>query len=282
MISKIELFNPQASTPDLSLGGPLPHDDPVQIFNIEGLDPVTSEISSTPFATGRGELYQGASTGKRNLVLTLGLNPDWKDNTISSLRKLLYAYLMPEQWVKLRFYTDDYPPVQITGIVESFAPNIFSQDPEVQVSVLCPKPDFIAVEATLINGVVSDDSDPDEYVIDYTGTISTGFELRVKNSPARGAHTGDLVLVNRTLSRTQNFRVVDLTVDSGRSFRMNTVRSSRFIQNVYDNGVVNILSKVVVNSEWPELSPGENSFYVFSTEPGQEWAMGYFNRYGGL
>jgi len=282
MINKVELFNPQGSTPDLTLGGPLPHDDPVQIYNIDGLDPVTSEISSTPFATGRGELFQGASTGKRNIVLTLGLNPDWQEQTISSLRKLLYAYLMPQQWVKLRFTTDDYPPAQITGIVESFQPNIFSQDPEVQVSIICPKPDFVAVNATIIGGTVSDDSDPDEVVIDYAGTVPTGFELRVRNSPLLGAYTGDIVLVNKIPGKTQTFRASYVTVDSGRSFRVNTVASSRFIQNVYDDGVMNILAKMVVSSEWPELSPGENLFSIYATEGGLDWNMGYFNRYGGL
>lgn len=277
MITKVELFNPQASTPDLTLGGFLPHDDPIQVFNIDGLDPVTAEVSSTPFATGRGELFQGSSTGKRNLVFTLGLNPDWQGQTISSLRKFLYAYLMPQQWVKLRFYTDDYPPVQITGIVESFAPNIFSQDPEIQVSLLCPKPDFVAVDATLINGAT-----PVETVINYTGTISSGLQLRIKNSPDLGAYTGDIILSNQTLSKTETFHIDHVTVDSGRSFLINTVRSSRFVQNVYDDGVVNILPKVITNSEWPELSPGENVFSIITTDPGLDWAMGYFNRYGGL
>jgi hypothetical protein len=279
MITRIELFNPQSSTPEISLSSSLlPHEDPVQIFEVEGLGPVTAEVSSTAFATGRGEFYQGVSTGKRNIVLTLGLNPDWKDQTISSLRKILYAYLMPEQWVRLRFYSDDYPPVQITGIVESFTPNMFSKDPETQASILCPKPDFVAVDSTIVTGRTSED----EVAIEYTGTVSTGFELRARNSPDLGAYTGDLALINKKPSKTETFHVVNITVDSGRSFLVNTVRSSRRVQNVYDDGVANILAKMSLDSDWPELAPGENLLTVFTTDPGLDWALGYFNRYGGL
>jgi len=279
MITKIELSNPQrASTPQFTLSsGILPHEDPVQIFEIDGLGPVNAAITSKPFATGRGELYQGVSTGKRNIVLTLGLNPNWIDQTISSLRKILYAYLMPEQWVRLRVFSDDYPPVQITGIVESFTPNMFSKDPETQVSIICPKPDFIAVDATIIGGRTSND----EVVVNYTGTVVTGFELRAKNSPVLAAYTGDIVVTNRSL-KTETFRASDVTVDSGRSFKINTVRSSRRVENVYDNGVVNILAKMSLDSDWPEFYPGENVLTIATTDPGLDWNLGYFNRYGGL
>lgn len=282
MITRIELFNPfRTSTPDLTLSGSSAHEDPVQILNIEGLDPVTSEISSTPFATGRGELYQGASTGKRNLVLTLGLNPDWEEQTVASLRKLLYAYLMPELWVRLRFFTDDYPPVQITGIVESFAPNIFSQDPEIQVSILCPKPDFVAVDATYVNGTIADDA---EHVIDYTGTVTTGFELRIKATDAVPSLEGDLTIVNESVRDIQVFQALSIPVDTSKYFMISTVKSSRRIQSVFveSGAVVNLLARMVVSSNWPELSPGENVFSIAAEAPGQEWVMGYFNRYGGL
>jgi hypothetical protein len=280
MITRIELANPQReATPNLVLGNSvLPHEDSVQIFDIDGLGPVNEEISSSPYATRRGEFYQGSSTGKRNIVLTLGLNPNWIDQTISSLRKLLYVYLMPGQWVKLRLFSDDYPPVQITGKVESFNPNMFSKDPETQVSVICPKPDFIAVDSTIITGRTSDD----EVVIEYTGNVETGFELRARNSPDLGAYTGDLFVRNQTLGKTETFHVVDVTVDSGRSFMVNTVKTSRKVQNIYDNGVANILPKMSLDSEWPELYPGENVLSVSTTQPGLDWLLGYFNRYGGL
>ena len=76
MITRMEVLNWHTAAPELPLGGFMPNDDPVQILNIEGLGPVTAVISSSPFATGRGDMFQGASTSKRNIVLTLGLEPE--------------------------------------------------------------------------------------------------------------------------------------------------------------------------------------------------------------
>ncbi len=278
----MEIFNSQTSAPALPLGGFLPNNDAVQILNIEGLGPVTAEISSAPFATGRGELHQGSSTGKRNIVLTLGLHPNWVDQTITSLRQVLYAYLLPEQWVKLRFFSDELPPVDITGIVESFDPAIFTQDPEIQVSIICPKPDFIEADTTLVTGTV--DNGTTEVVIDYIGTVSTGFELRIIPSVARLSYVGDLTIVNESIVATQTFQAESVTIDTTMYFMLNTIRSARKVQNVFfdNSGAINILAKMVPSSVWPELNPGENVFSIAAAQSGQLWTLGYFNRFVGL
>src|SRR3954454_24463935 len=124
MITRMAVLSPQPSVPELPLGRFMPNNEVIQIRNIEGLGPVKSDISKTPYATGRGDLFQGSSTGTRNIVLTLGLNPNWATQTMTSLRQLLYRYFMPENWVSLRFVSDELPLVGIRGIVEGFEPNL--------------------------------------------------------------------------------------------------------------------------------------------------------------
>ena len=283
MITRMEVLNWHTAAPELPLGGFMPNDDPVQILNIDGLGPVTAGISSSPFATGRGELYQGASTGKRNIVLTLGLNPNWEDQTISSLRQLLYKYLLPEQWTRLRFFSDHLPTVDIAGVVETFEPNIFSQDPEIQVSILCPKPDFVDIDATFLTGIV-DEPGTDELEINYIGTVATGFELRIQSSGILESYSGNLIIRNKTISIAQAFQVLAVSIDPEKYLSLNTVKSTRWIRNVFteEDLAINILAKMATNSVWPELSPGENLFSVEAAEPGQYWVLGYFNRFGGL
>lgn len=58
MITKIELFTLQPDAPVLPLGGFMPNDDPVQIKDVTGLGPVKANIALTPYASGRGSLYQ--------------------------------------------------------------------------------------------------------------------------------------------------------------------------------------------------------------------------------
>jgi hypothetical protein len=278
LITRMEVVSSQPGAPDLPLGGFMPNDDPVQIRNIDGLGPVKSELSLTPFATGRGELYQGASTGKRNIILTLGLNPNWAEQTITSLRQLLYRYFMPEYWSTYRFISDELPPVTIKGVVESFEPNIFSQEPEIQVSVICPKPDFVDLDNTVVTGLTSDDV----IGIDYTGTVNAGFVVDIE-SPDADSETG-LTIANTYGDTTQVFSTNPLTITPSLYVEVNTIRATRHIYNVrYDDGnEYNILAKLIPNSDWPEFGPGMNTFSVVTGTPGLQWSLGYFNRYGGL
>ena len=152
MITKVEVFSARPA-PILSLGGFMPSDDPVHIRDISGLGPVKAEITTTPSGASRGATFQGVSTDKRNIVLTLGLSPNWSTQTVSSLRQLLYAYFMTEQWCKLRFHSDELPTTDIEGYVEGFEPNHFAQDPEYQISIINPRPDFIEIDASIYEGL---------------------------------------------------------------------------------------------------------------------------------
>lgn len=283
MITRIEIASSNSNAPSLPLSSDfVPNDDPVQIRNIEGLGPVKAEVAATPFATGRGELFQGSSTGKRNIVMTLGLNPDWVDQTISSLRQLLYKYFMVESWTTLRFFTHELPVVTIRGVVESFEPNLFAEDPEYQISILCPKPDFFDVDASLIRGTVDSST---EVAIEYEGTAPTGFELRIESAPARSSYSGNMDITNQAGGvPLQLFRLNSILINTALYLQMNTVRSTRHVHSVTVPGGnhVNILAKMNTISSWPELLPGENIFTVKAALPGQKWTLAYFSRFGGL
>jgi hypothetical protein len=283
VITKVEVFSMQPDAPVLPLGGLMPNDDPVQIKGITGLGPVKSNIATTPFASGRGTLYQGSTVPERNIVFTLGFNPDWEgQQTIASLRHLLYRYLMTEYWTKLRFFSQELPDVDIEGYVESFEDNMFSEDPEVQVSIICPKPDFIEADATIFTGVVDDGTL--EEVFEYAGTIKTGFELRIDGTPDNPAYTGGFTIKLTSYGEEQNFIITPVTVDGTRYFKLSTVRNAKRAQSVSkaDGSLTNLLSGMSDDSVWPDLKPGENVLSVAAAETGQAWTMAYFNRYGGL
>lgn len=282
MLTKMEVFSDNPSAPELPLGGFMASDDPIQIRDIDGLGPVKAEVASTGFATGRGELYQGSSTGKRNIVMKLGLNPDWAEQTMSSLRQQLYRYFLPEAWTKLRFFSDYLPVVDIEGIVESFEPNIFSQDPEVQISVLCHKPDFVEADATIYDGVVDDGTLELEF--EYVGTVATGFELRVDADIDNVSYLGDLDITLKSPETPQLLKVEGVTIDTSKYFKMSSVRNAKRVESiaVVDGVRTNLLAKMTTESVWPEIKPGTNLLSVAAAEFGQHWTMAYFNRFGGL
>jgi len=279
VITQVEIASSLSGIPALSLGTVMPNSDPVQIRSIDGLGPVKAETASTPFATGRGEMYQGINTGKRNIVLNLGLNPNWIDQTMASLRQLLYRYFMPEVWSTLTFSSDELPDVWIRGVTESFEPNLFSQDPEIQVSIICPKPDFIDGTSILVTGVTNGAP----HTINYTGTVPVGFELRVNAA----SYSGGLTVGNDLPDPedSQLWEISGLALDSSVYFDLNTVRSTRhaYIVPVADSEfVTNVLGKMNSDSDWPELMIGANNISVSAADPGLDWTLGYLNRFGGL
>lgn len=281
MITRMEVVSAQPGAPDLPLGnGFMPYNDPIQIRNIEGLGPVKSDLALTPYATGRGELYQGITTGKRNIVLTLGLNPDWADYTPMGLRQLLYRYFMPENWSTLRFFSEEMPPVYINGVVESFEPNIFSQDPEIQISLICPKPDFIDMATSYLSGL----ADGSEVILNYLGTVPVGFTILIAATEDLPTYTGNLTITNTVGNRVQTFHMNSISVDleSDLYVEINTVRTTRHVYAAIGEDAVNILGKLASDSVWVELSPGDNTLVIEADEPGLKWSMGYFNRFGGL
>ncbi len=113
---------------------------------------VKAEIISVP-SNKDGDLFQHARLGKRNIVFKLGLDPNWVNQTMSTLRRMLYSHFPPKAWRTLKFYSDDMDTVEIGGYVESNEPNMFSQDPEVQISVICLQPKFIGPNTTEYSGI---------------------------------------------------------------------------------------------------------------------------------
>jgi hypothetical protein len=283
VLTKVEVYSARPDAPELPLGGFGPNNDPVQIRNIEGLGPVKADLNTTAFATSRGELYQGGRTGKRNIVLTLGLNPDFAiPQDMATLRAILYQYLLPELWVKLRFYSNINPEVDAEGYVESFEPNIFSEDPEIQVSIICPDPDFVESNASLGSGVVDDGTASFEF--DYPGSVPTGLELQIESAVANTDYTGSILVTLISQGVTQVFSVDPVTIDALQYFKLSTVRGKKRAQSILvaDGTLTNLLPYVSTTSVWPVIMPGTNELHVQASETGQAWSLAYFNRYGGL
>lgn len=286
MINEIEVFSAQPDAPELALGALMANDDPIQVRDITGLGPVKAEITSTPLAT-RGALLQGTSTGARNIVITMGLTPDWTEQTVAALRQQLYRYFVPEQWVKLRFTSDELPTVDIEGYVEGVEPNIFVQDPEIQISILCPKPDFVNPDPTLFDGTVA--AAVDWVLVDYDGTIDTGFELRV------GADDSDFsgaldITVDQESGIVQLFRMSTVAIDDVNYLRLNTNPGTKRVENVawFDEATINLLgnvSEVSPDGKWPVIRPGINRIGLVAASLGEvtiPWQLAYYSRFVGF
>lgn len=254
----------------------------LQIRGIDGLEPVKADIITSPTGALDGELYSGSSVGKRNIVIKMGLNPNWQDQTIESLRAELYKYFMPRLGTRLRLISTHLPTCEIVGYVESMDPNIFSKDPEIGISIICPRPDFISVDETTINGIVGPDEVPTD--IDYVGNVPAGFVFEITPGPTNPAYTGLMsaqILNDGIVLQTFS---VEVTVDATRSLQVSSVPGDKYVRNhIYtETDPVSLLSDMVEPSDWLKLYPGLSQFHVTSVETGLAWELSYFARFGGI
>src|ERR1700752_2179160 len=224
----MEVYGVTDGLPEIPLLGDSVDNDLIQIRDIGGLEPVKANINTTPFAGYNGEYYLGSNIGKRNIVVTFGLNPDWEDQSISTLRQLLQSYFMTQNQIKLRFFSDELPTCEILGYTESFEPNRFSKDPEVQVSIICPEPDFVGIVPTVINGTVQNTLEYTEIV--YEGSVPTGFVLEVASSVTNPSYTGDFGI--HLINPDAHLFFATGTVDADEIIRLSTIPGNKYIHQI--------------------------------------------------
>lgn len=288
MLTQVKTYSALPSAPSLFLSEiGRAETDYIQIRNIDGLDPVTASVGTISYGSSDGEAYVGSNVLSRNIVLTLHPNPDWNTWSHEALRRILYSYFMPKQEVRLVFYSDDMPEVEIFGVVESFTSNMFSKDPEYLASIICPNPYFKTIDPVVVSGA-SNLTDPIE--IDYGGNIPGGIYVQVTHISGTAPDELSIQIGNPLLSI---FKVnSDNAVSDDNYLEMSSVSRSKYVQNVYTNDVgtikageiVTLLSNVTIQegSEWPMLQPGLNTFNVLTNHGIQNWQLQYYELYGGL
>lgn len=256
-----------------------PETDLLQIRNIDGLDPVDASVNTTPLGSLDGDSYSGSSVGSRNIVLTVKPNPDWVTWTYEKLRRLLYTYFMPKRQIRLVFETDEIAPVEITGYVESISPAIFSADGEIQISVICPYPYFVAIDPIIVTGLTNDTP----IVVDYDGTIETGINVEVTHIVGQPDLTSTYVSLG-DVEHSTFFVGSDIVIDDSHSLIINSIPGNKYIRsvNLLTGVTTNELSQLSQGAIWPILNLGPQYFSVETAFGDQDWKLTYYKRYGGL
>lgn len=175
MLTRVEVVN--ALQRRLKL--PMDLSDMFDVKDIEGIGPVKAEIATTSYSGVDGGVVSNVRSGSRNIVIQLGLNPRYIAGemlTATQLRRLLYDYFTTQMQVEMFFYSDDYETIKIKGVVESMEPSIFSAEPTVTISIICPDPHFQSLTPTTEINVGTGLIDAP-----YAGTVPTGFVLTVSD-----------------------------------------------------------------------------------------------------
>lgn len=246
------------------------------VEDVAGLDPVQASIAASDIASMDGWVFQAARRGGRNIVLTLGVNPDFGERTVQSLRERLYAYFMPKHAVRLTFTDSSFVNRWIEGYIESLEFPIFTKKPTATISILCPDPDFKnTIEDTLLGEV---DALGTVYTIDYKGTTPTGVNLLV-NGPV-SAHLEFRIQSENIPIQRLNYKS---PIPNNQSLYLTTSPGSRqIVINRTPTTTESQLYHVSVQSDWPMLYPGTNMVSLYSASNPASFTLSYTEKFGGL
>lgn len=246
------------------------------IKDILGLDPVKAEIVSSSFGTVDGAQYQSARRESRNIVITMGFNPDFVTTTVSSLRHALYALLMPKSRIFMRLHMDDGLVVEIEGRVESFEAPLFTKDPQAVLSVICFNPDFYETTGELVNGnTVSTNV---EQSFNYDGNIQTGFIFKLNLNRSLTEFT----LYHRTSENIINQINFVGSLVSGDVLSISTIAGNKYARLKRGGSESSVLYTIQPSSVYTQLVSGVNYIRAYATGAAIPFSLEYVNKYGGL
>lgn len=246
----------------LSLSG----NDKYTVYKIEGLAPPKVNINESANTTQDGVTVNSARMGKRNIVIYVAIEGDVEANRIN-----LYKYFPPKQLVSL-FYSNGTRDVTIEGVVELIECDLFTNRQQAQISIICPKPYFKAVD--ILTTSFSDVSALFEFPFSIAAagvefsTITTNVRKSIINSG--DTDTGAIIELFAASGQVVNPVVYDvfkriklklnITMQQNDLIRVNTNYGEKSITLVRNGVSYNAMGYMSQDSSWLQLGAGDNVF----------------------
>ncbi|MBR1556072.1 MAG: phage tail family protein [Oscillospiraceae bacterium] len=243
------------------------------VTDVSGLLRPASDIRTSSGA-GDGEMFNSARIQKRNIVITLRLMGDIEAN-----RQQLYR-MFPAKTVCTVFYKNRNRNVRIEGYVEVMDGSIFTEQEEIQISIICPKPYFESLDVLR------------EELSKSTKLFEFPFSIEV-NNPIPFSEIGSLSLcmlvnsgdvpcgciitveisaevqnLNIYNTSTQQFFGLDYTFQADDVITLNTKQGEKSISLFRNGETINLLDYMKNGSSWIQLALGANEFTFTASDTG--------------
>lgn len=283
MINKITVTNPLGQSVDILLRNP--ERSGFLIKRIDGLDPSVAVINTTELASQDGSLFNSSRVMSRNIVFSIGLRRGV--DTVETLRQKTYKYFPLKKNIEIVIESDNRT-CKVVGYVESNNIDIFSKDVTAQISVICPDAYFYAAQGTLtlFSGV-----DPlFEFPFSNESTVSPLIEFgdiqleKQKNIYYEGDADVGLVMYIHAIGTVEEVTIVNvgtnesMYIDTDKLYTLtgnyiidgddiiiSTVKGGKFIYLLRNGVYTNILNCLDLDSEWFQLTKGDNVFSYAAT-----------------
>lgn len=291
MLKKVTITNYLGNSVEYKIEGADPDDGSgLLITEIEGLGPTKADINMTELATADGGIFNSARVSTRNIVIKARFT---YANSIEDARLSSYKFFPIKKPVTFRIETDNRI-AETTGYVESNEPNIFSDESDMQVSIICESPYFLSVgeggqQETTFAGIdylfefpFENESlyepllefgnivNKKENTVYYDGDAETGCIIQIH---AVGEATNITIynIKTREIMALSSAKLVTLTgagISYGDDITIDT-RSGHKSITLLRNGVTyNILNILDKDADWFTLAKGDNLF-TFTADYGE-------------
>lgn len=248
-----------------------------EVQDFDGLDPVAANIVSSGFANQAGEQYQSTHREKRTMSLKLGYDPNYVDTTVANLRSNLYKWFMPQTSVKLKFFSDDKPAVEIDARIEDMDSPLFGvRDPKATIAMVALLPDFINPTPIVIPGFTV--AGLTELDVPYSGSIEAGIVFRL--SPLRSI--SQIIINHRPPDGSLRSLEFDYPMISGDVLEISTRSGNKYATLTRAGNPISVLYGISPTSSYIELSPGLNTIRVQAAGDPVPYTITYLEKYGGL
>lgn len=283
MLSRVEVRNRRGALLSLPLEDP---SDGFVVADIQGLAPVKANIVTSSASGVDGSQYENSSRTDRNIVIKLGLKPDYILTSVRDLRNWLYDFFMPKSEITLWFYDSSGLAVNILGRVETFDTPLFTDEPTADISVICFDPDFVAPTPITVSGTstTSTTSETGRMTVFYDGTVETGVDFVINVDRPINEFTVYHRTSDSEIDKTFDFAA---PLIAGDVLTIRSVSGNKGVTLLRSNTESSLLRGYSPQSGWLELERGENyiRFYVdgaYEDGAGVPFSVTYTPRYGGL
>jgi hypothetical protein len=266
-LTNIALYSNGAEVANFSFRDPR-GTNPYLARGISGLnsDEIISKFSGLANTSGSKHFNLGMKD--REIVMLISLNPQFAlGKSYSDLRDDLYRAVASSRTgvVQVRFNNGLKTIAAVKGFVKKFDSNLFSEKPQVQLTIRCEDPWFRALERTPVPSFKLTDS---MTINNAQSTAPHGFRFgltvdeNITTLTVQDAATPEwsFVVTPGTISANTGFLAGDKVYFSSEA-------NDRYFYIVRSATTIQLVDRIEPGSVWPVMFPGDNNF-VFSGNGG--------------
>ena len=238
---------------------------PFVLKGAEGLGPpeVSVRMSRTVLEKA---VYQGKSANLRQIIVLLGLQPNWDvGQTAEELRTELYSLLTPRygQMVRAEVVNDGVVQAYAQGHISKMEPAMFTKDPAVQVTLECDYPYLLDPTTVTQAPAQTDAGGIRAFVVANQGTAPAGFKAGFDLM----ANVGTSLVLSDESPLGQKIQIDGINWLAGDRFVVDTRPGSRGLWRGAGGGaLVSVLNNLNASvSEWIHLYGGDNRLLLNTT-----------------